>query len=221
MRSEYTRALTFSNGSLVNMHRLLDGPPSRSPSGEEDGNPGAVLIWKRGHGVQVERGFLFLRKLDYLQSELLVSLIGFSKKVARRAWESSEGHRQYLLGQLTTLEGQRWGKRLIRAGRGTVTLTVQATYNLLVRWGAISKPRISLREFRADGAWPPEGPAVAVEQAAVGEAIELAALEAHASIAKHEAYMLAEQRLFLSIIRPTLGEDFSSDDRMLVFQRPP
>ena len=115
-----------------------------------------------------------------------MSLIAISKRLARQAWQASEAVRQSFLHELTTLEGRRWGKTVIKAGRGTVQLTVEATYNLLVRWGAISKPRISLDEFRAIGNWPPEGPVTAVEQAAIGEAMTAAVLQARASIQKHE-----------------------------------
>ena len=168
---------------------------------------GAVLVWKRGHGSEVKRGFLFLRKFDYLQSELLVSMIELSKKVARKAWVRSEAGRQRLLDELTTLEGRRWGRAFIQAGRGTIELTVQATFNLLVRWGAISRPRTSLHEFRAGGNWPPEGRAVLVEQAAIGEAVRTATMQAHKSIEDHKADQSAEKLLFYKMIRPAVGED--------------
>ena len=199
--------------NLVNMGRLLDGPALR----DGDKDLGAVLIWKRGHGIQVERGFLFLRKLDYLQSKLLVSLIRVSKRIAWQAWTSSESWRQHVLDQLTSLEGQRFGKSLIQAGRGTATLTVEAIYNLLVRWGAISKRKISLNEFLADGSWPPEGPGVAVEQAAVGEAMTMAMLQARESILRHHEYVEQERILFQRLISPIMGEDFTNDDRFLVY----
>jgi hypothetical protein len=165
----------------------------------------------------VERGFLFLRKLDYLQSKLLVSLIRVSKRIAWQAWTSSESWRQHVLDQLTSLEGQRFGKSLIQAGRGTATLTVEAIYNLLVRWGAISKRKISLSEFLADGSWPPEGPGVAVEQAAVGEAMAMAMLQARESILRHHEYVEQERILFQRLISPIMGEDFTNDDRFLVY----
>jgi len=205
--------VSVDESNLVHIGRVLDGPAGGPRGGGGHGDTdytdlGAVLIWKRGHGIQVERGFLFLRKLDYLQSELLVSLIRVSKRVAWRAWTSSEDTRQQLLDQLTSLEGQRFGKSLIQAGRGTVRLTVEAIYNLLVRWGAISKPKISLSEFLADGSWPPEGPGVAVEQAGVGEAMALAKLQARESILRHHAYLEQERTLFWRLIRPTLDEVF-------------
>ena len=148
-----------------------------------------------------------------------MSLIAISKRLARQAWEASEAVRQSFLHELTTLEGRRWGKTVIKAGRGTVQLTVEATYNLLVRWGAISKPRISLDEFRAIGNWPPEGPVTAVEQAAIGEAMTTAALQARASIQKHEAHQRAQRHLIDTMLRSALDEDFTNDDRFLFYAK--
>jgi hypothetical protein len=66
-------------------------------------------------------------------------------------------------------------------------------------------------DFRANGSWPPSGPRVGVEQAAIGEAFEEARLEAHASIERHAS----RKRLFYNSIRSAIEEDFHNDDRFL------
>jgi len=118
---------------------------------------GPVLIWKRGQGIETETGFLFLRKLDYIQSKLLVSLTRVSKQVARQTWAAAGLSSRRLLDELTSLEGRRWGRAMMQAARATSDSVLEGGYNLLIRWGAISHRKHSLSAFQSDGAWPPEG----------------------------------------------------------------
>jgi len=149
--------------NYIDLSQFLVTRSSHAPTGAIDTGGslkeplGPVLIWKRGQGIETETGFLFLRKLDYIQSKLLVSLTRVSKQVARQTWAAAGLSRRRLLDELTSLEGRRWGRAMMQAARATSDSVLEGGYNLLIRWGAISHRKLSLSAFQSDGAWPPEG----------------------------------------------------------------
>jgi hypothetical protein len=180
--------VTVDESNLLNMSKFL-------ASHENSPELGAVLIWQRGHAIERKTGFLFLRKLDYLQSTLLVFLIKICKAFSRQVWASSQASRQHLLDKVAPFESQRWGRAVIQAGREAGVYLVSAAYGVLVRWGAISKPRISLSDLKAQAAsFLPAG--VAVEHAGIGEAMAAAAAEARSSIEQDAADRLADRQVF-------------------------
>ena len=180
--------VTVDESNLLNMSNLLS-------SHENSTELGAVLIWQRGHAIERKTGFLFLRKLDYLQSTLLVYLIKICKAFSRQVWASSQASRQQLLNKVAPFESQRWGRAVIQAGREAGVYLVSAAYGVLVRWGAISKPRVSLSDLKAQAAsFLPAS--VAVEHAGIGEAMAAAAAEARSSIEQDAAARLADRQVF-------------------------
>ena len=110
-----------------------------------------ILVWRRGVAVEEVSGGLYLQKLDYLQSSILLALWRSALQAVQGVWEEMEVARSMLrdgsstlVDDVRTIMGMSAPEKVKDTLGGTLSSAeqtfLQLAVKLLERWGLVSSP---------------------------------------------------------------------------------